>query len=102
MEVDLDISVAHPWSPDIISKAAKGDGAAALKRERKKHEKELWSGGTHPNFIPLVLEHFGHWSGEAEEYFNKLALESREVDGKKNVADFKNLWKQMTLQKCNS
>ena len=36
LELDLDISVACPWCPDIISKAAKEDGAAALKRERKK------------------------------------------------------------------
>ena len=57
-EVDLDISVAHPWCPDVICKDAKEDGAAALKRDRKnqeKYEKELLSGGRYPSqFIPLV------------------------------------------------
>ena len=47
LQVDLDISVAHSWCPDVISKAAKEDGAASSKRDRKKqekYEKELLSG----------------------------------------------------------
>ena len=37
--VELDVSLAHPWSSEVISHATTTDGSAASKREEKKIEK---------------------------------------------------------------
>ena len=37
-DIELDISLAHPWNEDIILQASKVDGAAAAKRESQKTE----------------------------------------------------------------
>ena len=55
--------------------------------------------------LPLVLEHFGRWGKDVEDFLSKLALQSRDTREKKNVTEFKALWRQMmsvTLQKSNS
>ena len=65
---------AHSWCPDIISRAAKEDGAAASKRERKKRRhlrKKFYHVVLYPKLVPLVLEHFGRW---ARVKMNKWAL----------------------------
>ena len=70
-DVELDISLAHPWSLDTIRQAGQEDGYAALKREGKKMEKyghEVLLCGSKPDLIPLVFEHFGHW-GKSVELF---------------------------------
>ena len=62
--VDLDVSVAHPWSIDILAKASLFDGAAALRREEikaKKYMGEMLPQGSSPPAMPLVFEHFGRW-----------------------------------------
>ena len=106
--VDLDVSLAHPWCSDIISKAAWQDGAAALRREEKKiekYQKETRPGGFSPNLIPLVFEHYGRWGTEAEKFLNKISHRSRDEDSKSNTADFKTYWRRLfsvTLQNCNS
>ena len=59
---DLDVSMAHPWSMDILSKASLFDGAAALRREEikaKKYLGEILPQGSSPSAVPLVFEHFG-------------------------------------------
>ena len=63
-DIELDISVAHPWALHVISRAAQEDGTAAATREVKKSEKyarerDVW--GLPSNCIPLVFEHFGRW-----------------------------------------
>ena len=60
-DIELDISVAHPWNKDILSKAA-DEGIAAAKGEvskNKKYSSELHVWGNSSNCIPLVFEHFG-------------------------------------------
>ena len=60
--VDLDISLAHPWSSDIFPRSSESDGAAAEGREERKkakYAKENLPGGSTVRFIPLVIEHFG-------------------------------------------
>ena len=42
-DIELDISVAHPWAKHIISQAALEDGAAAAKREAVNHRNMLVS-----------------------------------------------------------
>ena len=37
--LDLDVSLAHPWSQDIIRRASKENGHAAATREGKKMKK---------------------------------------------------------------
>ena len=57
--VELDISLAHPWRSEVISHAATMDGSAASKREEKKIEKyskERHTGGGSPCLIPLIFK----------------------------------------------
>ncbi len=106
--VDLDISLAHPWSSEIVSSAAHTDGAAALKREEKKltkYYKQLLPGGESFTIVPLVLEHFGRWGKESECYLQQLSLRSTDDLGRLNRAEFLLQWRQrisVQLQKCNA
>ena len=95
--VELDISMAHPHSCDIITRAAKQEGAAAEYREKKKkakYDKERLANGRSSSCIPIVFEHFGHWGGKASEYLNALAGLSRDDEGRKNPAEFRGLWRK--------
>ena len=61
-DVDLDISLAHPWSLDTIRRAGEKNGCAASKREEKKLEKynhEVLLDGSKPFLIPLCLSTLG-------------------------------------------
>ena len=106
--VELDISLAHPWSTDIISVAATTDGSAASKREGKKREKysrETHTSGGSPCLIPLVFEHYGRWGNAGEKFLHQISLRSRDDDGKVNSSEFKTYWRRLmsiTLQRCNS
>ena len=63
-DIELDISVAHPWNKDILSQAADEDGIPAAKREvfkKKKYSSELDVWGNSSNCILLVFGYFGHW-----------------------------------------
>ena len=58
----FDVSLAHPWSQDIIGRASKGNGHAAATREEKKMKKyseELVPRGYVSTCVPLVIEHLG-------------------------------------------
>ena len=106
--VELDISLAHPWCPDIISAAGLNNGVAALKRENKKIKKyngERHSGGNSSDLVPLVCEHFGYWGKDSVRFLNRISLRSRDDDGKINSAEFKTYWRRVlsvTLQRCNT
>ena len=106
--VELDISIAHPWSSDILPSAAQASGVAALRREKKKKEKygtETHPGGFSPKLIPLVLEHFGFWGQEGQRFLHEISQRSRDEDGKANSIEFKTYWRRlfsMTLQRCNA
>ena len=55
-DIELDISLAHPWNEDIILQASRVDGAAAAKRESQKTEKyskEIDAMGNASNCIQL-------------------------------------------------
>ena len=57
-DIELDISLAHPWNEDIILQASKVEGAAAAKRESpktEKYSKEIDAMGNASNCIPLVF-----------------------------------------------
>ena len=63
------------------------------------------SGGSAPNMIPLVYEHFGHWGSEAESFLCHLAKKSRNVEGQQNTVEFLNYWRRrfsVSLQRCNT
>lgn len=75
-EVELDISLAHPWNKDIINQSAREDGIAADKREdskMRKYSAELDVWGNSSNCIPLVMEHFSHWGQQAAQYLHRLS-----------------------------
>ena len=60
--LDFDVSLAHPWSQDIIRRASKEIGHAAVTREEnkiKKYSEELVLRGYVSRCVPLVIEHFG-------------------------------------------
>ena len=62
-DVELDVSIAHPWCPDIMLNVAQSSGSAALRREEKKKEtysSETHPSGSNPNVVLLVFEYFGH------------------------------------------
>ena len=68
---DLDISIAHPCSSDMVKKSAKERGVAAKKREAVKFAKyaeQQIPGIGSPRMIPTVYEHFGLWGSEATNY----------------------------------
>ena len=103
--VELDISITHPWSRDSLPSAAQTSGVAALRREEKKKEK--YSTETHPGgFSPkLVLEHFGFWGQEGQRFLHEISQRSRDDNGKANFIEFKTYWRRlfsMTLQRCNA
>ena len=105
---ELDIAMAHPWCPDVLTKAANENGAAALRAENRKnlkYSKEILPRGHHTHCIPLVFEHFGHWGWEAQKFFANISKSSVDEEGKSNANEFKSFWRRrfsVTLQRCNS
>ena len=77
--LDLDVSLAHRWSQDIIRRTSKKNGHAALPREEKKMKKcseELVPAGYVPRCVPLVIEHYGRWGTKAENFLQHLSQQS--------------------------
>ena len=105
---DLDISLAHPWSSEVLFSSASMDGAAASRREKTKNEKystERLPGEEVVKLAPLVLEHFGRWGQLAEKYLQELSNRSSDECGKTNAPQFKTFWRErfsVQLQKCNA
>ena len=72
------------------------------------YKQELLPGGSAPNMIPLVYEHFGHWGSEAESFLCHLAKKSCTVEGQQNTVEFvttgadfsQSLCKDATLKWC--
>ena len=80
--LDIDVSLAHPWSQDIIRRASKESGHAAATREEKKMKKyseELVPGGYVSRCVPLVIEHFGRWGTKAENFLKHLSQQSAKM-----------------------
>ena len=76
---DIDVSLAHPWSQDIIGRASKENGHAAVTREEKKMKKyseELVPGGYVSRCLSLLIEHFGRWGTKAENFLKHLSQQS--------------------------
>ena len=74
--VDLDVSLVHPWRCDYVKNAASDPGYAAKKREQQKDDKyqhELHLTNAASTFVPLVMECFGRWGERAEEYLKDLS-----------------------------
>ena len=105
---DLDVSLAHPWSSEVILSSASTEGAAALQREQTKAEKysmERLLGEEAVRLVPLVLEQNGHWGQLAEKYLHQLSLRSTDECRNSNSSQFKTYWRErlsVQLQRCNS
>ncbi|XP_062522886.1 uncharacterized protein LOC134197557 [Corticium candelabrum] len=103
-EVELGISLAHPWALDALPKAALEDGTAAARREMLKNDKctkKARSCGTMLNFIPLVMKHIGQWGQEAQEYLNQLSSTATWTTECRQD-EFKNYWRTRFSMRCNS
>ena len=79
--LDLDVSLAHPWSQNIIKRASRENGHAATTREKKRMEKyseKLVPGGYmfQDVFLALVIKHFGRWSTKAENFLHQFSQQS--------------------------
>ena len=77
--VDLNISLAHPWSSDIFPSSAGVSGAAAERRadrKKEKYSKQLLPGGIIATVTPLVMEHFGAWGIDRWKLLCKLSKNS--------------------------
>ena len=62
--VELNVKLAHPWSPDTFPRSANVDGAAAWNREGKKNKYKVETrsrGASVDDSVPLVFEHFRRW-----------------------------------------
>ena len=106
--VDLDISLAHPWSSDIFPSSAGVSGAAAEKRadrKKEKYSKQQLPGGIIDTVTPLVMEHFGAWGIDGWKLLCKLSKKSSDKVGRPNAAEFIDFWSKrfsIQLQKCNA
>ena len=83
-DLEIDVSLAHPWSKEVIRNSARQAGYAAKKREQVKNAKynsEILPGGRAPNCIPAVFEHFGTWGTAADQFLNTLSSRSRDEEG---------------------
>lgn len=106
--VELDVSLAHPLSKEVINTSSKIDGQAALTREvhkKMKYEQFCLPGGFSPTLVPLVFEHYGRWGDEAKEFLKNLANHSKDEHGQRNKVEFLTYWRRrlaITLQKSNT
>ena len=85
VSMDLDISLAHPWSSEASRRSAVEDGAAAIIREESKVEKydaNIRPSGAAARFYPLVFEHFGLWGKLADEFFKVFLTHVDRTEGK--------------------
>ena len=92
---ELDVSMAHPWSKDILNRASKEPGYAAERcemRKKSKYEALSVQDGTTPNLVPLVFEHFGFWRQDANNFLNSLSKKSRNSEDRSTEADFRMRW----------
>ena len=107
--MELDVALTHPWSSDIFPTSATtaATTAASRREERKKatYDRERYPGGLSVKVTPLVLEHFGRWGKQGEEYVDQLSKRSTNDFGRPNRAEFKDNWRKrfaIQLQKCNA
>ena len=105
--IDLDISLAHPWSSDIFPSSAGVSGAAAERRadrKKEKYSKQQLPGG----IIATVTPGNGaFWSLGIDEWklLCKLSKKSSDKVGRPNAAEFIDFWSKrfsVQLQKCNT
>ena len=105
--LDLDISLAHPWSSDVFPSSAEATGVAANRRETRKvskYEQHKLPEGSVVKVVPLVMEHFGSWGEEARKFLQKLAAFSSDEAERPNAVEFLDFWRKrfsVQLQKCN-
>ena len=105
--IDLDISLAHPWSSDVFPSSAEATGVAANRRETRKmakYEQHNLPGGSVVKVVPLVMEHFESWGEEARKFLQKLTAFSSDEAGRPNAVEFLDFWRKrfsVQLQKCN-
>ena len=101
--LDIDVSLAHPWSQDIIRKASKENGHAAATREEmkmKKYSEELVPEGYVSRCVPLVIEHFGRWDTKADYFLQHLSQQSANPEANFNASMFMWYWRKDFLQFC--
>ena len=95
--LDLDVSLAHPWSQDIIRRASKENGHGIVTREEKKMKKyseELVPGGYVSRCVPLVIEHFGRWGMKAENFLQHLSQQSANPEANFIASVFMSYWRK--------
>ena len=108
--LNVDVSLAHLWSQDILKRASREDGYAARTREEKKMNKyagQFLPCGSSSKCVPLVFEHFGRWGLQADTFLCHLSKYCSRTDAEpfSNDEQFKTFWRKRfstTLQRCNA
>ena len=93
---DLDISIDHPCSSDMVKKSAKERGAAAKKREdikSAKYAEQQIPGIGSPRIIPIVYEQIGLWRSKATNYLKMLSKRSKQ-DPTIKEREFRDFWRK--------
>ncbi|XP_065842630.1 uncharacterized protein [Oscarella lobularis] len=97
VSMELDISLAHPWSSEASRRSAVEDCAAAIIREEAKVEKydaNIRPSGAAARFYPLVFEHFGHWGKLADKFFKVFLTHVERTEGKSERNEFACYWRR--------
>ena len=109
--LDVDVSLAHPWSKDALNHAHREEGYAAKVREEKKLKKysgEVLHGGLSSKCVPLVFEHFGLWGSHAHKFLSHISRQSYNTTHAhpfNSAQRFKAFWRKqfsIILQRCNA
>ena len=94
-DIELDVSLAHPWCLDSVKVASREEGVAVMKQEEKKEANIILSfrqkGPVYWSFL-LFLNFLAVLGEQAVRYLNKLAKSARDDEGRQNETDFKTKW----------
>ena len=103
--VELDVSIAHPWYPGVISTTALSSSSAIVKAEKKieKYSMEKHSGSFAIRLVVFMFEHFGHCGSKGLNFCIR-SLEGQGMKMGKSTPEFKTYWRQLFLlhYNCNS
>ena len=89
--IDLDTSLAHPWSLETYPSSAKHiEAVASLRKAGKKakYDRLKLPGGSTSNVIPLVLEHFSTWGEQGRTLLKRYSTSHHETRRPKNAPEF--------------
>ena len=86
--LDLNVSLAHPWSKDIRRASRENGYATMARQDNKKIKKKFVPGGHVLRCLSLVIEHFGRWGTNVENFLQHLSQQSGNLEANFNGSTF--------------